>query len=80
MTAQIILFPSKPEDRERLALVGAALKDAMPLPPRDLELDMLLQIGGKLLDNLNGYQRPDCSGLMDAWLDRLDAWDVKTAG
>lgn len=80
MTAQIILLPSRPADRERLALVGGMLKDALPIPTRDLELDMLLQIGGKLLDNLNDYQRPDCSGLMDAWMDRLDAWDAKTAG
>jgi hypothetical protein len=80
MTAQIIFFPGKPADRERLALVGRMLKDAIPTPVRDLELDMLLQIGGKLLDNLNDYQRPDCSGLMDAWLDRIDAWEAKTAG
>ena len=50
------------------------------MPERDMELDMQLQIGGKLLDNLNDYQRPDCSGLMDRWLDRLDAWESRNAG
>lgn len=79
MTAQIIPFPSRAIDANRLAHVGERLKSAIPLPTStDMELDMLLQIGGKLLDNLNDYTRPDCSGLMDAWVDRLDKWDAKT--
>lgn len=80
MTAQIIPFPSRAIDAERLADVADRLKSAIPLPTSaDMELDMLLQIGGKLLDNLNDYKRPDCSGLMDSWIERLDQWEAKTA-
>lgn len=77
MTAQIIPFPSRRADAERLALVGKQLKDALPIAPRDAELDLLLQIGSKLLDNINDYEAVDCSGLMDQWLDRLDKWDAQ---
>ncbi|WP_343545700.1 hypothetical protein [Sphingomonas paucimobilis] len=80
MSAQVIPFPTRAIDAERLADVADRLKTAIPLPTSaDLELDMLLQIGGKLLDNLNDYTRPDCSGLMDEWVERLDKWDAKTA-
>lgn len=81
MSATIIDFPSRPADRQRLASVALHLSSAIPLPDReDMELSMLLAIGGKLLDNLQDYQRPDCSGLMDEWLDRLDRWDARNAG
>ena len=80
MTAQIIPFPARAIDAERLADVADRLKTAITLPTSaDLELDLLLQIGGKLLDNLNDYTRPDCSGLMDDWIERLDKWEAKTA-
>lgn len=81
MSATIIPFPSRPADRQRLTLVGDMLGTAIPLPvTEDNELKNLLAIGGKLLDNLNSYQRPDCSRLMDEWLNRLDAWDARSAG
>ena len=80
MTAQIIRFPLRAIDADRLADVAERLKTAIPLPTSaDMELDILLQIGGKLLDNLNDYTRPDCSGLMDSWIDRLGQWDAKAA-
>jgi len=69
MTAQVIAFPTRTPDHDRLALVGEALKVATPIAPRDAELDLLLQIGGKLLDNLNDYTVVDC------WLVRLDQWE-----
>lgn len=79
MSATIIDFPTRPADRERLALVGDLLGIAIPPPASDdMELSMLLETGAKLLDNLAGYLRPDCSGLMDEWLDRLDRWEGKT--
>lgn len=80
MAATILHFPQRKADAERLALIGSMIASTIPMPERDMELDMLLQIGGKLLDNLNDYRRPDCSGLMDRWLDRLDAWETENAG
>jgi hypothetical protein len=83
MTATILQFPKRTDDAERLALVGNMLTSAVPLPDRDMELDMLLAIGGKLLDNLNAYRQPDCTGMvaeLDAWVARLDLLDAKIAG
>lgn len=75
MTAQIIPFPSRTLDAKRLAWVGAVLNAAVPLPQAaDPELDMLLKIGSKLLDNLNDFEAVDC------WLVRLDEWEGKNAG
>jgi hypothetical protein len=68
MSATIIQFPTRIVDGERLALAGSALQAAVPLPSKDAELDLLLQIGGKLLDNLNDCEAVDC------WLVRLDQW------
>jgi hypothetical protein len=73
MTAQIILFPGKPADRERLAMVGRLLSDVIPMPARDLELDMLLAMAGKLIDNLNDYQAAD------VWLVRFALSDATKA-
>ncbi len=70
MTATILAFPSRKQNEERLAQVGESLRVATPLPSRDPELDLLLQIGGKLLDNLNDHVAVDC------WLARLDQWEA----
>ena len=83
MTATILHFPVRKVDADRLALVGTILSDAVPMPDRDTELDILLTIGGKLLDNRSDYQAPDCQGLvaeLDAWVARLDQWDSKSNG
>lgn len=73
MTAQIIPFPTRGAD-ERLAQVGQLMKTAVPVPTSaDPELDMLLKIGGKLLDNLNDFEAVDC------WIVRLEEWEAKTA-
>ncbi|WP_293965738.1 hypothetical protein [Sphingomonas sp.] len=74
MTATIIAFPHRTINLQRLALVGTALRDAIPIAPRDAELDLLLTIGGKLLDNLADHTAVDC------WLVRLDEWEAKNAG
>lgn len=83
MTAQIIAFPTRKPDAERLALLASNIDAAIPLPKVDPELDLLLQIGAKLIDNLNDYTRPDCRGLiddqLDAFLVRLDKWDARSA-
>lgn len=71
MTATILQLPKRTTDAERLADVGELLKTAHPLAQRDAELDLLLQIGGKLLDNLYNYKHRDC------WLVRLDAWESR---
>lgn len=73
MTATILQFPKRTADAQRLADVGELLKAAHPVAPRDAELDLLLQIGGKLLDNLNDHTAIDC------WLVRLDAWEGRNA-
>lgn len=78
MTATILRFPKRTTHAERLALMGNLLTQAVTMPDRDMELDMLLAIGGKLLDNLNDYTRPDCSGLLDNWLTQLDSWEGRT--
>ncbi len=70
MTATILQFPKRTTDAERIALAGSALQAAIPLPSKDAELDLLLQIGGKLLDNLNDFEAVDC------WLVRLDQWEA----
>ncbi len=72
MSAQIIAFPTRTADRERLALVGGTLKVAVPITTRDSELDLLIQIGGKLLDNLNERE-------LDRWLRRVDTFDRLTS-
>jgi len=74
MTATILQFPKRTTDAERLADVGELLKAAHPLAQRGAELDLLLQIGGKLLDNLNDYTAIDC------WLVRLEAWEARNSG
>lgn len=83
MTATILQFPTNKLNEERLTRVGDLVKSAVPVPTTtDLELDMLLQIGGKLLDNLDDYVMPDCSGLIDRTDDfvvRLDRWEAKNA-
>lgn len=71
MTAQIIPFPLRTVDAERLAQAGELIKKAVPVPTSaDPELDMLLQIGGKLLDNLNDFEAVDC------WIVRLEEWEA----
>ncbi len=72
MTATIHAFPTRKADRERLALVGETLKVAVPITSSDAELDLLIQIGGTLLDNLNEYTA------IDSWLVRLNAWEAQT--
>lgn len=72
MTATIPAFPTRTVDRERLALVGETLKVAVPITTRDAELDLLIQIGGKLLDNLNERE-------LDRWLRRMDTFDRLTS-
>ncbi|WP_156359715.1 hypothetical protein [Sphingomonas sp. Leaf28] len=74
MSAQIIPFPHRKPDADRLALVGENVKTALPIAASDPELDLLLQIGGKLLDNLNDYQA------IDVWLARLDAFEANSGG
>lgn len=72
MTATIHAFPTRTADRERLALVGETLKVAVPITSSDAELDLLIQIGGKLLDNLNERE-------LDRWLRRVDTFDRLTS-
>lgn len=72
MTATIHAFPTRTVDRERLALVGETLKVAVPIASSDAELDLLIQIGGKLLDNLNERE-------LDRWLRRVDTFDRLTS-
>jgi hypothetical protein len=65
----VLHFPKRKADAERLALVGAALQAAIPLPKHDPELDLLLTIGAKLLDNLNELE-------LDRWLGRINKWEA----
>ncbi len=72
MTAQIIPFPSRNVDAERLTRAGEVMRRAVLVPTSaDPELDMLLQIGGKLLDNLDDFEAADC------WIVRLEEWEAK---
>lgn len=68
MSAKIIPFTPRKQSKEQLALMGETLRQAVALPPRDAELDLLLQIGGKLLDNLNEQE-------LDRWVGRIDTWE-----
>lgn len=68
MTAMILPFPSRPVDAERLALLGQTVAKALPLPERDAELELLLKMGARLLDNLN-------DAALDHWLARVTAWE-----
>lgn len=80
MSADIIAFPRKPVDQARLAIVGGSLRDAIPLADRDAELQLLIQVADKLVQNMRDYVRPDCSDLMfDSFLVRLDQWDERKA-
>ena len=74
MSAQIIVFPDRVIDRGCLALVGWALVGTMPITSSDAELDLLIQIGGKLLDKLNDDMAIDC------WLAMLDRRETQNAG
>jgi hypothetical protein len=71
MSAKIIPFTPRKQDNEHLTLTGQNLRQAVAVPSRDAELDLLLQIGGKLLDNLEVHKAIDC------WLVRLDAWEER---
>lgn len=72
MTAQIIAFPTKPVDEARLALVGGALRDALPLAHKDAELDLLIQIADRLVGNIVDYE-------VDCFIVRLDQYDARKA-
>ena len=67
MSATIIPFPRK----TTAAHTGELLRQAFPVPPRDDELDILVQWAGKLVDNAADYQAVDCFIL------RLDAYDAR---
>ena len=73
MTAQIITFPTKPVNEARLAILSGALQQAMPLPNRDVELQLLLQMAEHSLAQL------DDSAALDGFFARLDMWDAQTA-
>ncbi len=78
MTATILPFPARPVDGARLAIVGGALRDAIPLASKDAELQLLIQVADKLIDNMRDYVRPDCSDLVfDDLLVRLDQYDAR---
>lgn len=47
------------------------LRQAIPMPPRDDELDILVQWARKLIDNAADYQAVDCFIL------RLDEYDKR---
>ena len=68
MSAKIIPFTPRKQDNEHLALTGENLRQAVAVPSHDAELDLLLQIGGKLLDNLNEQE-------LDRWMGRIDTWE-----
>jgi len=72
MTAQVISFPSKPIDEARLALVGSALREAVPLARKDAELQLLMQIADRLVGNIVDYD-------VDCFLVRLDQYDARKA-
>lgn len=55
MTAQVHTLPTKPFDKVRLALVGNALREAVPLVSKDAELDLLSQIADRLVGNIIDY-------------------------
>lgn len=73
MRAQIITFPTKPVNEARLAILAGALQQAVPLPNRDVELQLLLQMAERSLAQL------DSSAPLDGFLDRLDMWDAQTS-
>lgn len=72
MSAEVIAFPSKPVDEARLALVGGALRDAIPLASKDAELQLLIQIADRLVDNIVDYE-------VDCFIVRLDQYDARKA-
>jgi hypothetical protein len=72
MAAQIIEFPRKPINEARLALVGGALQQAIPLADKDTELQLLITVADRLIGNMVEYQ-------LDEFLVRLDKWDARTA-
>jgi hypothetical protein len=72
MNAQIIAFPNSPSDEARLAIVAGALQQAIPLSNRDAELQLLIQMGDRLLGQL------DDNAAIDSFLARLDMWDAQT--
>lgn len=72
MTAQVIAFPTKPIDDERFAMVGGALRDAVPLASKDAELDLLVQIADRLVDNIVDYE-------VDCFIVRLDQYEARKA-
>lgn len=72
MNAQIILFPTKPVNEARLAILAGALQQAVPLPNRDVELQLLVQMAERSLAQL------DDDAALDGFLARLDKWDTQT--
>jgi hypothetical protein len=70
MAAQIIAFPSRKADRNRLALVGASLQDAFPVVKRDAELALLTQMADHLIASFN-------DDYCDRFIDRLAAWEAE---
>ena len=72
MTAQVIAFPTKPIDEARLALVGGALREAIPLVSKDAELQLLMQIADRLVGNIVDYD-------VECYVVRLDQYDARQA-
>lgn len=73
MNAQIIPFPTKAANEARLAILAGALQQAVPLPNRDVELQLLGQMASRLLDQL------DDDDAVDAFLARIDLWTANAA-
>jgi hypothetical protein len=72
MTAQVIAFPIKPIDGARLAMVGSALRDAVPLASKDVELDLLVQIAEQLVGSIVDFD-------VDCFVVGLNQYDVRQA-
>ena len=70
MTATIIPFPSRPVDPAKLQGIARAIELAIPIPPRDPELALLMEICAQLLDT---YE----DGLCGSFLDRLERWEAE---
>lgn len=72
MTAQVISFPAKLVDEARLAMVGSALRDAVPIASKDAELDLLIQIADRRVGNIVDYD-------VECFIVRLDQYEARKA-
>lgn len=73
MTATILAFPCSPIDEARLALANCPFNEPVELTSSDADLAYLILLADRLVGNILDGKA------MDYFVERLDAWDTRTA-